>query len=88
MAVHEISRSLRVGEKFAVLAAGTHALDALSGKPLTCIRRLQVLVDCNVSALADPGETASAPGALTAGTVIDADASSITFTGGPVMVFW
>ncbi len=88
MAVHKISNSKRVGEAHKTLAAGTYALDAVSGRPAVCVRRITFLGDANVTSLKDPGEADDAPGAVTAGTVLDGDFSSIVFTGGPVFVQW
>jgi hypothetical protein len=77
-----------VGEDFEVLAAGTYTLYNRSGKPPVCVRRVQALVAATITSLKNSGEVDAAPGAVDAGTVIDADVSAITFTGGPVMVFW
>ncbi len=88
MAVHKINQSQRVGEAHKTLTAGTHALDAISGRPTRCARRITILADANISSLKDPSELDDAPGAVTAGTVLDGDFSAITFTGGPVFVQW
>jgi hypothetical protein len=88
MAVRPISRSTRVGEKFETLTAGAYTLYDRSGKPATCARRIQCLAATTITVLKDPGEIDSPPGAVAAGTVIDADVSAITFTGGPVLALW
>ncbi len=88
MTVKAISRSIRVGEKFAVLTAGTYDLTAVSGKPATCARRIHCYNAAAITMLKDPGGTDSPPGSVTAGTVFDADFGDITFTGGPIWVAW
>lgn len=87
MAARPISRSQRVGEDFEVLAAGTYTLYNRSGKPQTCVRRVQALADGTISMLKNSGEVDSPPGAVTAGTQIDADISALTCSAA-VMVFW
>lgn len=89
MAVRPISRSLRVGEKFETLAAGgPYLLYARTDKQPTCARRIQCLAATTITLMKDSGEVDSPPGAVAAGTVIDADISAITFTGGPILVLW
>lgn len=84
-----ISKSLRVGEDFAVLAAGTHDLTAQSGKPQgRCVRRVHCYNAATITSLKNASGVDTAPGAVPAGTVFDLDASSIVFTGGPIMVLW
>lgn len=84
-----ISKSERVGEEFDTLTAGAHNLAALSGKPALCVRRVWCIAETTFTVLADHAGTNEAPAvAIPAGTMIDADISAITFTGGPVMVFW
>lgn len=83
-----ISKSLRVGEDFAILAAGTFDLTAQSGKPARCVRRVHCYNAATITSLKNAGGVDTAPGAVPAGTVFDVDASSIVFTGGPIMVCW
>lgn len=84
---HKVSPSLRVGESFRSLAAGTHNLVALSGGLNCCARRVHCLSATTISLLRDPEGVDSPPGAVPAGTVIDADVSEITVNA-TVMVFW
>ncbi len=88
MAVHQISKSTRVGEAHKTLTASTYQLDAISGRPTRCVRRITCLASTTITSLKDPGENDDAPGAVDAGTVLDGDFSAITFTGGPVFVQW
>ncbi len=88
MATHRINRSTRVGEAFKTLAAGTYALDAVSGRPAACVRRVQCYNAATITSMKDPSENDDAPGAVPAGTIFDADVSAITFTGGPIFVEW
>jgi hypothetical protein len=84
-----ISKSLRVGEAFETLTAGAYDLTARPNKPRRCARRVTVLVAGNITLLKDAGGVDSPPGAVYQGLVIDADVSSITTTGGAVvLVAW
>ncbi len=85
-----ISKSIRVGEDFTALAAGDYDLTAQAGRPERCVRRILVLVAATFSVMSNSaGVNGAAVGtAVPAGTMIDADISAISFTGGPVQVFW
>ena len=88
-APYQINRSERVGEDFAALTAGAHNLTEQSGKPATCVRRILCIAATTFSVLQNhAGVSGHSAAELPAGTVIDADVRNITFTGGPVMVFW
>jgi hypothetical protein len=85
----QISRSIRVGEDFETLAAGTYDLTTRTGKPQRCIRRIQVLVAGTITMMKNSGGVDSPPGAVYQGLTIDADVSSITTAGGAVvLVSW
>jgi len=88
MATHRINRSLRVGEAFETLVAGTYQLDARPNKPTACVRRVHCYNAATITSMKDPGENDDAPGAVPAGTVFDLDVSAITFSGGPIQVAW
>ncbi len=88
-APYPINRSERVGEDFATLTAGAHNLTEQSGKPGTCARRILCVADTTFTVLQNhAGTSGHGATAIPAGVAIDADISNITFTGGPVMVFW
>jgi hypothetical protein len=87
MVARPINRSLRVGEDFETLAAGTYTLYNRSGKPQTCARRIMVLADGSLTMLKNSGEVDSPPGAVTAGMVFDADFSAVTCTAA-IWVAW
>ena len=87
-APYKISKSFRVGEDFAVLTSGgPYDLTAQSGKPDRCIRRLLCPSATTISLMKNASGVDAPPGAVPAGTVIDADISAITVNA-TVLVFW
>lgn len=79
--------SVRVSEAMKYCVAGTYALCTQSGKPPYCARRIMALEDQNITSLKGTDGVEEAPGAVTAGTCIDADISSFTCSG-RCLVFW
>jgi hypothetical protein len=87
MPAHAISTSVRVGEAFEFLAAGTYILDARPGKPARCARRIVAVVAGNWTELRDSGENDSAPGAVPVNFTHDADTYKITCSAA-ILVYW
>jgi len=89
VAARRVSRETGVGKAWKKLTAGTYALDAQSGKPTHCARRIVVLVAGDITLLKDSSETDDPPGAVFQGFVHDGDTADITITGATVvMVYW
>lgn len=87
MSAHAINPSLRVGEAFEFLAAGTYILDARPGKPARCARRIVAMAAGAWTELLDSGENDSPPGAVIAGFIHDGDTYKITCNSA-IAVYW
>lgn len=87
MAVRPTSPSLRVGEDFEYLPAGTYTLYNRPNKPARCPRLITAMAVGSWTMLKNSGEADSPPGAVYQGYRHEADVSAITCTAG-IMVVW
>jgi len=83
-----VNDSVNVGSSFETLPAAAYPdLAARTGRPATCIRRVQCFGATTISVMKGPTGLDSPPGLVPAGTVIDANISAIT-ADVAILVFW